>query len=102
MGWLLSGHRGCATVDGLALLLNNHLMFPSTAGIICSALHHQTPLHQDFKTHSALLCRCISAPLLLQLAPLYHLQPDPPTSNLEAPSPNKKRTNVNMSQKLGL
>ncbi|CAN7128475.1 unnamed protein product [Brassica rapa subsp. narinosa] len=59
MGWLPNGRRGCATVNGLALLLNNHLMFPSpllstvasshsrrpsTAGIIC-------PLRFTIKPH---------------------------------------------------
>ncbi|KAF3526165.1 hypothetical protein F2Q69_00049038 [Brassica cretica] len=43
MGWLLNGHRGCATMDELALLLNNHLVFPSPLLYTVASSHSRRP-----------------------------------------------------------
>lgn len=93
-GWLLNGHRGCATEDELALLLNNHLVFPSPLLYTVASSHSRRPstagiirpLRFTIKPHYIRTSRPIR-PYFSAASPPLPLRPSPSPVSTTVSSP---------------
>ncbi|CAN7085081.1 unnamed protein product [Brassica oleracea var. botrytis] len=93
-GWLLNGHRGCATEDELALLLNNHLVFPSPLLYTVASSHSRRPstagiirpLRFTIKPHYIRTSRPIR-PYFAAASPPLPLRPSPSPVSTTVSSP---------------